>query len=189
MSSYRSTRSLSRLADERMLWSGRPGGGLLFRPIDLLLIPFSLLWCSFAIFWEWGVSTSGAPLFFRLWGVPFVLVGLYFVFGRFIIDMIVRRATCYELTNRRIIIERRGLFARTTTLFLSDMLSLSLKLRGSGRGTIRLGEDEQWWGLGRGMQAWSPALDRAPQLLNIERAEAVFDMIQRGQNEHWQRPV
>jgi hypothetical protein len=63
---------------ERLLWSGKPRGGMRLRAQDAFLIRFSLMWCGFAIFWEVGVSMHSDPLFgpglfLRLWGLPFVI--------------------------------------------------------------------------------------------------------------------
>jgi hypothetical protein len=70
--------------DEKILWTGRPDPSRLIGRSDAFLIPFSLMWGGGAIVWEGGVALTGAPLLFLLWGAPFVVVGQYFIWGRFL---------------------------------------------------------------------------------------------------------
>ena len=124
---------------EKLLWSGRPRQGFRLRPSDAFVIPFSLLWCGFAIFWEASVFKGNAPFFFRLWGVPFVLIGLYIVFGRFFADARTRARTYYGVTSERIIIVS-GMFSRQIkSLSLRTLTDVSLTERGDGSGTITFG--------------------------------------------------
>jgi len=166
------------LDGEKVLWSGRPGQGLLFSARDALLIPFSLLWGGFAVFWEASVMRTSAPVFFRLWGVPFVLVGLYLVAGRFVVDAWLRSKTRYAVTNRRVLIARSGSFSRFTAVSLDRLPDLQLSEGANGRGTIRFGQAAPYWGRG-GFAGWTSALDPTPQFLAIESAQSVFDQIQR----------
>ena len=129
---------------EKLVWSGQPRAGIQLRGSDAFVIPFSILWCGFAIFWESMVVRKGAPVFMRLWGIPFVLVGLYFVFGRFIVDAMVRGKTFYGISNERIIIIT-GLFSQEIkSLNLRTLTDVSLSERSDGSGTITFGRCIPW---------------------------------------------
>lgn len=91
------------LPDEYVVWNGRPGKGNLLTQYDIYMIPFSIIWCGFAIIWETLVLMAPTPLLFKLWGIPFVVVGLYMVFGRFIMKSYIRKETIYVITNKRIL--------------------------------------------------------------------------------------
>jgi len=167
------------LTGERIVWSGAPGRGLLLTSADTLMIPFSLIWCGFAIFWKYSAVTQGGPFFFRLFGAPFVLVGLYLVAGRFLVDAWIRRGMQYAVTNRRILISRSGMFSKLIAVTLDALPEASLIERANGRGTIRFGQPAQYWGRSNSFGSWTPSLDPTPQFLNIEDARTVFNQIQR----------
>lgn len=122
-------------AGEQILWKGVPGKGHLFLPSDLFMVPFSILWCGFAFFWEFGVISSGAPFFFALFGLPFIGVGLYITVGRFIWKVYIRKRTAYVITNRKII-RKQG--SRIDTLEKSAIMNTDIKLYDDGHGTIIL---------------------------------------------------
>jgi hypothetical protein len=91
---------------EQLLWSGSPRLGVHFRRSDLAAIPVSLLWCVFAVFWEYSAIKSGSPIFSIVIGLAIVIAGLYILFGRFIRDAIERPKISYWVTNQRAIISR-----------------------------------------------------------------------------------
>src|SRR5579859_7973015 len=89
---------------EVLIWRGAPRGGIHFRRTDWLAIPFSLVWCGCAFFWEYSAIGSGASIFSILFGLPIMIVGLEILIGRFIRDAMERRRTMYWVTNQRAII-------------------------------------------------------------------------------------
>jgi hypothetical protein len=143
--------------DEKILWTGRPDPSRLIGRTDGFLIPFSLMWGGFAIVWEGGVVLTGAPLFFWLWGIPFVVVGQYFIWGRFVYKRWDRRRTVYALTNQRALILRGGSLA---SVFLNQLPAIHQSVRADGSGSLEFGGSPGWYGRGSwantGMDLFAP---------------------------------
>ena len=162
---------------ESLIWAGVPRQGLLLRASDTFMIPFSLLWGGFAIFWELGVISTDAPFFFMLWGIPFVLVGLYMIVGRFFVDARVRGNTFYGLTDRRAIIVS-GIFNMSTkSLPLRTLTDISLTERNDGSGNVLLGRQQPFASWYAGMQWPGMGQHLAPGFELIENAKLVHDQL------------
>ncbi len=126
-------------SDEKLIWAGKPKTGIIFRSSDVFLIPFSLLWCGFTVFWETSVIASGAPFFFKIWGIPFVLAGLYITGGRFFIDAKKRANTVYGITSDRIII-KSGIFNQSIkSLNIRTLTDITIDQKSDNSGTVTLG--------------------------------------------------
>jgi hypothetical protein len=125
---------------EHVLWTGRPDPTRRLTKTDLFAVPFTLMWGGFAIFWETSVIASGAPVFFWLWGVPFVAVGLYLIAGRFVYRAWLRRRTLYAVTDRRVlkVVSRRS-GDSVQALFLDAIPAVNRELRPDGSGTVLFG--------------------------------------------------
>jgi hypothetical protein len=162
-------------ADEKLIWVGRPKTGILLRKSDAFTIPFSLLWAGFAFFWESSVLISGAPFFFKLWGIPFVLVGLYMVIGRFFIDAKKRANTVYGLTKERIIIKSGVFNKEIKSINLRTISDITFSQKADNSGTINLGPTDSRYGMMQGMD-W-PGVKTANSLDMIEDVQNVYDKI------------
>ena len=169
---------------EHLIWSGRPKQGLMLRPSDAYLIPFSLLWGGFALFWESTAILSGAPFFFMLWGIPFVMMGLYITVGRFFADAYMRQKTYYGLTKERVIIVS-GLFQQSVkTLPLNTLADVTLSKRADGRGTITFGSGSAYAGFPAwfGSASWPNSRRPAPPAFEaIPDAPMVYEYIRDAQ--------
>ena len=87
--------------DEQIIWSGKEIRKL-FSKGDITQLPFYIIWLGFACYWEITAIKQGAPFVMILFGIPFVLIGIFMLVGTPI-----RRITgpekIYAVTNKRLI--------------------------------------------------------------------------------------
>lgn len=117
------------LPDEYELWRGRSKG---MNPNQkLVMIPFGIFFLMFALFWTISASSVGG--FFGVFGLPFIAVGAYIVFGR----NIVGKKTCYVITNKKIYRSRAG---RVDMVDLANLPPMRIEGHKNGSGSIYFGE-------------------------------------------------
>lgn len=128
------------MPDEEILWQGHPILSKLFTSSDLVMIPFSIVWCAITIPMLISGFLDGNLLFIIL---PHGWVGLYMLFGRYIHRFIRKQHTTYVLTNSRVLI-LNNLFGKHVQAFQLNRLSALEKVVGrNGVGNIIFAEPTQ----------------------------------------------
>ena len=158
----------------------------MFRRTDTLLVPLSLVWCGFAVFWELGVVTDGAPAFFALWGAAFVLAGFYIVAGRFVVRVVSSRRTRYTITNGRVLVHGGWRGERLTTAYLRSLPPPVIAERPDGSGSLAFGAfagitDLFTGGRRQGWRVWSSEPSLTPVLRDVPDVRRVRDFVARAQ--------
>lgn len=173
------------LPGERVLWSGRPPQGILFRRADLSLVPLSLLF-AMAAFWFDAIVPQDAPFPFRvkLWAAR--LAAIYLVVGRFLYDAWVRGRLLYAVTNRRILLLRTGPWPRVKSIEIGYLPLFEYEEHRGGLGTLRFdfeesGEPQASW-LGHWRPEFWTARPTGMCFERIEQPRDVYDLIQRETN-------
>lgn len=165
-----------RLPGEQLLWEGRPYTGLMFRPIDIFLVPFSVVWAGFpaSMLFQDGIAAVPGPAI--MIGGLFLVIGVYATVGRFLLDIAIRRTLRYAVTNRRVLILRGQSGLRSINIDALPMLDLHERRDGSG--TLRFGAGGGLLQAGN-FAVWQPTFDSVPQFLRIPNARAVYELIDR----------
>lgn len=171
---------------ESILWAGQPNGSVIFHKEDAFLIPFSLLWGGFAIFWEagvagyWGGSAKHtAPSYFMLlWGIPFVLIGQYVIWGRFLVATWKKHRTHYAVTNRRVIVVQDGRGRKTASAYIDTLPTLIKESASNGRGTLRFATPEPTWSRWNGWGVWDGmSVGDVPVFRDIDDVDSVYRLV------------
>jgi hypothetical protein len=171
---------------ESILWAAQPETSIIFHRDDFFLIPFSLLWGGFSIFWEAAAAGMGphanghgAPFFFLLWGVPFVLIGQYMIWVRFFVAAWKKRRTFYALTNRRVLVVQNGWSRKTASAYLDTLSTLIKEDSSSGIGTLRFAPEVSLWsGRGSTWGVWDGmSVDSVPVFRDIQNVNEIYQLV------------
>ncbi len=111
------------MSGERIMWAGKGKG---VDPGAAVGIVFGLFWLSFAVFWTIGASVAGG--IFGAFGIPFILIGIFFVKS-----MIKPGARFYAITNLRVLKKDGKQF---TSDRLEHIVDVSMSTASGGKGSI-----------------------------------------------------
>jgi hypothetical protein len=173
------------LSGETLLWAGQPCRRVVFRKEDLYLVPFSLMWGGFAIFWEamatgWVGNNSSqghANWFFMLWGVPFVIVGQYMIWGRFIYNWWKKARMFYGVTASRVIVLDLAWGHKVNAAYIDQIPVINKSVRKDGIGTVVFGIPPAQKGRRNNADFDSLPSDGVPTFADIENAEAIYGIV------------
>jgi hypothetical protein len=113
-----------------------------------------------------------------IWGIPFVVIGQYMIWGRFLYGAWKKKRTHYAVTNRRVIVVQDGWKRQMASNYI-DTLPTLIKEGGSiGIGTLRFAQSESMWSGRRGWEAWDGmAVGTVPTFIDIEDVDSVYRLV------------
>lgn len=146
------------------------------------------MWGGFAVFWNFGVWTSfpntgtADDWLVKLWGLPFLAVGLYLIGGRFLYDAWVRSHSYYAVTSERVLILRTSPTTKLTSRDIQSLPTFELTEHRDGSGTIVFDSDDVGYSMfirSRGSSFWTPSASANAQFLRIDDPGRVYELIRR----------
>jgi hypothetical protein len=162
--------------DEKLLWYGQPNPKrVMFRLESLAIFIFSIPWTAFSLFWVCAAAGFRIPdfskpsffMFFPLFGVPFVLVGLgmmatpYWKYRQ-------AQSTFYVITDKRCLTVVNTLRSKKIEVALpQDMGNLNITERPDGTGDLVFSQEKYTTSKGnriRPIGFWG-----IPQVRNVEQ--------------------
>lgn len=135
------------LPNEKLIWTGTPKQGIVFRTPDLYIIPFSLFWCYFVYLWFSNsnvINNQPIEIDYLLMGIPHLLIGIHLLFGRFLYDSYRRKNTLYGLTDKRAIIVTKVFHTKTNSIQIDKRSNISITEQKNDMGTIHFEKLKFW---------------------------------------------
>jgi hypothetical protein len=115
------------------------------------------------------------------WGIPFVCIGTYMMFGRFFYQRWVQSNTFYAVTNQRILILNTARGRTIQALFHNQLPDITKTVNKKGIGSLLFGGDPRMGGMTT-MPLGSPVIGQrrvalAPAFANIKDVDKVYEII------------
>jgi hypothetical protein len=175
------------LPGETLYWTGRPNTSVIFHKEDAMMIPFSLMWGGFALFWEFGAagawgskqSTGTGNWFFLLWGIPFIVIGQYMIWGRFVVTYWKKCRTFYGVSNKRVLVVQNGFSKKMASAYLENLSTIAKEEGANGIGTLRFTpENYSDSSRGKGFTAWDGMdIGSVPVFADVDQIADVYRLV------------
>ena len=111
------------------------------------------------------------------------MVGIYFIFGRFIVDSLTRRSTYYGVSNDRVLIVSEFPTSRTKSLGLSTLTDLTFSTKSDQSGSISFGAQHPMSEMFGGMNWPGMGAYQGPRFDMIENVKSVYDILQKAKRD------
>ena len=128
-------------ADETPQWIGYPIPKQYAIQEGLTLFLFGIPWTAFVIFWE-SQAMKSENLVLQLWGIPFILVGLYLLANP-LLEYWRALRTIYVVTNQRVFILNGVLRPSKKVFAPSNLGDFDVERKHDGSGNIILSEEQK----------------------------------------------
>jgi hypothetical protein len=164
---------------EKLLWSGRPPQGIRLRWMDLFFVPFGIVFMTIPLVGVIAAFNQQGPeaLFALIFITPFVLIGGFVAFGRFIVEKKQRAKTDYAITNERLLI-RSGLWrSQLKSLDLVNLSDITFTEYGNGGGRITLGSVPWMFAMQSQMDPFGMMGHMVPTLELTSDARTIYDQL------------
>jgi hypothetical protein len=161
-------------SNEKLIWVGQPKTGITLKLKDIYELLFSILFCTVLVFMMRSVLV--VSVWFLPFFIPFILVGLLFLFGRYFIDAHLRKKTYYALSNKRIIIKSNAMYKKIRSVDLAALSKIEYEEERDRSGTIDLGIAYPTMP-GRGGISWFPNAKAYTSLYRILEVRVVYQKI------------
>lgn len=152
--------------DEYIVWKGKPEKGHLLAYEDILVIPFSIIWCGGALLWTF-IAFSEMIASFILIGIFFSTVGLYISIGRFVHKIHRRKNTRYVITNKKVLVCYKD---RISVINRSCIFQMHMKTYKDGNGNIIFTDDTPF------SKDWDGILDFLSEKVSLQNISDVYSV-------------